>query len=77
MNDYDMNDAELQQYVYGPEGSVEPRFGNDVMSKLAQSFDIPAIAITETKAILEMVSPCFMVYSIGIKYSPNDLFFLS
>lgn len=64
MNADAMNDPEFQLYLFGPLGSVEPRFDDDVMAGLSGSFNIPASKIVEVKVILEMACRAYWTQTL-------------
>lgn len=48
-----LQDPDFLLYMYGPEGSVEPRFTDDVMAGLVADFDIPETAVSGVQVALE------------------------
>jgi hypothetical protein len=53
MNEANLLDPDFLLYLYGPEGSVEPRFTDEVMAGLAADFEIPDEAVAHAQVGLE------------------------
>jgi len=56
MADKILNDPKFQLYLYGPDGSVSPRFTQEVMARLASEFTIPIEMVEGLGYVLETLS---------------------
>jgi hypothetical protein len=53
MNEANLMDPDFLLYLYGPDGSVEPRFTDEVMAGLVADFEIPDEAVAHVQVGLE------------------------